>query len=121
MSETLLVALITGLSGSGLGAALVAYFKDRKKDNATAKLTDVQALQQQVLLLTQVSDFLRKENDQLQKDYEESEEARRKMRAEMESLRTELEKVKRSAARTQEQCDHLSAQLEAVMENEKNG
>ncbi len=115
MTENIIIAVISALGAGGLGAAIMAFFKDRKKDNATAKLTDVQALQQQVLLLTQVSDFLRKENDQLQKDYEESEEARRKMRLEMERLQEELQKVKLSAAKTQDQCDRLSTQLKEMM------
>ncbi len=113
--KEIIIAVISALGAGGLGAAIMAFLKDRKKDNATAKLTDVQALQQQVLLLTQVSDFLRKENDQLQKDYEESEEARRKMRLEMERLQEELQKVKLSAAKTQDQCDRLSAQLQEMM------
>lgn len=118
MTETVIVGIISAMGASGIAGALVALFKERKKDNATAKLTDVQALQQQVILLTQVSDFLRKENDQLQRDYQESEESRRKMRAEMEQLQRELQEVRLSAGHTQDQCDRLSAKLKLVMGEE---
>lgn len=107
MSDAVIIALITAVCSGGLGAAVVAFFKDRKKDNATAKLTDVQALQQQVLLLTQVSDFLRKENDKLQKDYEESEESRRKMRLRMEELESELQQIRL-------RCDRMTDQLKEM-------
>lgn len=110
MSEAVIVALITAVCSGGLGAAVVAWLKDRKKDAATAKLTDVQALQQQVLLLTQVSEFLRKENDNLQRDYEESEQARRNMRARMEELESKLGKVERECANMREQIKEMKGE-----------
>lgn len=110
MNDAVIVALITSVCSGGLGAAIVAWFRDRKKDNATAKLTDVQALQQQVLLLTTISDYLRKENDQLQKDYAESEEARRKMRLRLEELESKLARVER-------ECEDMRVQLSTMKED----
>lgn len=107
MSDPIIIAIITAVCSGGLGAAIVAWLKDRKKDNATAKLTDVQALQQQVILLTTISDYLRKENDQLQKDYVESEDARRKMRLRMEELESELQQVRL-------RCDRMADQLKEM-------
>lgn len=107
MTETLLIAIITAVCSGGLGVAVMGYVKDRKKDNATAKLTDVQALQQQVLLLTTISDYLRKENDQLQRDYSESEENRRKMRLRMEELESKLARVERECSAMREQIQEM--------------
>lgn len=107
MSDVVIVAVISALGSGGIVAAIVSWLKDHKKDAATAKLTDVQALQQQVLLLTQVSDFLRKENDQLQKDYEESETARRAMRMKMEELESKLSRVERECASMREQLTEM--------------
>lgn len=107
MSDAIWIAIITAVCSGGLGAAVVAFFKDRRKDNATAKLTDVQALQQQVLLLTQVSDYLRKENHNLKSDYEQSEESRRKMRLRMEELESKLATVER-------ECSSMRIQLKEM-------
>ena len=112
---TLLVAIIGALGAGGIGSALVSYAKDRKKDASIAKLTDVEALQKQLVLLTQITEFLRKENDQLHKDYELSEEQRRKMRVEMERLQEDLQRVKLGAARTQDQCDVLSQRVRELL------
>lgn len=101
--------IITGIASVLGGGALVNFFKDRKKDNATAKLTDVQALQQQVLLLTQVSDFLRKENDQLQKDYEAESDKNRNMRLRMEELESKLARVERECTSMREQLQEMKA------------
>lgn len=110
-TNDLLVAAISAVGALGGATGVVSYFKDRKKDAATAKLTDVQALQQQVALMGQVTQFLRTENERLQADYNGSEEARRIMRANMIVLEDELLKVKRNAAQTQAQCEILSRQL----------
>lgn len=107
MSDVVLVAVISSLGTGGIAAAVVAWLKDRKKDNATAKLTDVQALQQQVLLLTQVSEFLRKENDNLQKDYEESEHQRREQRMRLEELESKLARVER-------ECNSMRTQIQEM-------
>ncbi len=107
MSETLILGVLSALGAGGLGAALVALFKDRKKDNATAKLTDVEALQKQLVLLTEITKFLRTENDQLRKDYETSEQSRRKMRVDMEELEAELREVQRKCDRAIEQLSEM--------------
>ena len=114
----LVVAVVSSAGVTGVATVVVGYLKDRKKDVATAKLTDVQALQQQVALMEQVTRFLRAENAQLQKDYNQSEEARRVMRAHLLSLEEELIKVKTNAAHTQQQCEALSAQLQAFIRGE---
>lgn len=107
MTEPVIIAIITAVCSGGLGAAVVAWLKDRKKDNATAKLTDVEALQKQVVLLTTVTDFLRKENDQLQKDYEHSETQRRDQRLRLEELESKLGKVQRECSDMREQIQRM--------------
>lgn len=109
------VAIISSAGVTGLIAGIVGYVKDRKKDTATAKLTDVQALQQQVSLMEQVTRFLRAENERLQLDYQASEDARRVMRQQLVDLQDELQKVKLRAAQTQAQCETLSRQLKAFI------
>lgn len=110
-TSEMIAALVSVVGALGGGAGLVSYFKERKMNAATAKLTDVQALQQQVALMEQVTEFLRNENSRLIADYNQSEEARRLMRANMVALEDELQKVKRNAAQTQAQCEILSQQL----------
>jgi uncharacterized protein (DUF3084 family) len=114
------VAVISSAGLTGLVGGFVGYLKDRKKDAATAKLTDVQALQQQVTLMEQVTRFLRAENERLQADYNASETARRAMRAEIMLLQDELAKVQYKAAQTQQQCDRLSSQLQALIAKGKD-
>lgn len=111
----LIVAVISSAGLTGAVGGIVAYVKDRKKDLATAKLTDVQALQQQVSLMEQVTRFLRQENERLQADYNQSEEQRRAIRQHMMDLEDELQKVKRNASQTQQQCEQLSTQLKAFI------
>lgn len=106
MNETITL-VISVLGAGGLGAAVVAWLKDRKKDNATAKLTDVEALQKQVVLLTTVTDFLRKENEQLQEDYKESETARREQRLRLEELESKLARVER-------ECTSMRTQIQQM-------
>lgn len=115
LASELLVAVISSAGVTGVVTGIVAYVKDRKKDLATAKLTDVQALQQQVALMEQVTRFLRTENFRLQGDYNQSEEARRTLKQQMIDLEDELQKVKRNAAQTQAQCEILSKQLKAFI------
>lgn len=107
MSSVVIAVVVSALGSSGIAAGIVSWLKDRRKDAATAKLTDVQALQQQVLLLTQVSDYLRKENGQLQKDYETSEESRRNMRMRMEELESKLVRVERECQAMREQLTEM--------------
>lgn len=111
----LIIAIVSSAGLTGVVGGIVSYAKDRKKDLATAKLTDVQALQQQVSLMEQVTRFLRQENERLQNDYNQSEEARRAIRQQMMDLEDELQKVKRNAAQTQQQCEQLSKQLKAFI------
>lgn len=120
ISSDIIVAVVSSAGLTGVLGGFVAYFKDRKKDLATAKLTDVQALQQQVSLMEQVTRFLRAENERLQADYNASEAARRTMRQQMVELEDELQKVKRNAAQTQAQCDVLSKQLKALIAGDGN-
>lgn len=120
MNSAIWVALIGALSGGGIATAIIAWLRERKKDAAVVDLTNIQGLQQQLILLERVTAFLRDENARLQNDYEESEESRRSMRKEITRLREELEKVRYSARRTQEQCDHLSEQLQAFVEAERH-
>lgn len=107
----LVVAIVSSAGATGVITGVIGYLKDRKKDAATAKLTDVQALQQQVTLMDQVTQFLRAENARLQADYNQSEESRRVMRSNLVALEDELQKVKKNAAETQAQCENLSRQL----------
>ena len=111
----LITAIITSAGVTGVLGGAITYWKDRKKDAATAKLTDVQALQQSISLMEQVVKFLRAENERLQADYNQSEAARRVMRTQMMALEDELQKVKYNAAQTQRQCDALSKQLKTLI------
>lgn len=120
LNADLIVAIISSAGATGVVGGVVSYVKDRKKDVATAKLTDVQALQQQVSLMEQVTRFLRAENERLQADYNASEEARRALRARMAEVEDELQKVKRNAAITQQQCEDLSRQLKAFLRGDED-
>lgn len=115
ISSDVIVAVVSSAGLTGVVSGFVSYFKDRGKDAATAKLTDVQALQQQVSLMESVTRFLRMENERLQADYQKSEDARRVLRQQMADLEEELQKVKRNAAQTQAQCETLSLQLKAFI------
>jgi predicted nuclease with TOPRIM domain len=119
ITSELIAAVIGSAGATGVISGVVSYAKDRKKDLATAKLTDVQALQQQVSLMDQVTRFLRAENERLQADYNQSEEARRAIRKRMAELEEELQKVKRNAAVTQQQCEELSRQLKAFLRGDE--
>lgn len=119
VSADLLIAIISSAGATGLVSGVVSYIKDRRKDLATAKLTDVQALQQQVGLMEQVTRFLRQENERLQKDYLTSEESRRQMRSQLVAMEDELLKVKVNAAVTQEKCEDLSRQLNAFIHGDE--
>lgn len=120
LNSQVFLAVITSAGATGVVGGVFSYLKDRKKDAATAKLTDVQALQQQVALMEQVTKFLREENERLQADYNESENARRLMRTQLHTLEDELQKVKHNALETQEHCEQLAKQLKSFI-NESNG
>ena len=119
MSQTIWVAIITSVASILGGGAVVGYFKDRKKDNATAKLTDVEALQKQLVLLTQITDFLRTENRQLQADKTLSDERASKFQRQLYEVQEELDRVKKTARDTQEQCEELSDKLKEMMGEDK--
>jgi chromosome segregation ATPase len=121
INADVVAAVVSSAGLTGIISGVVSYFKDRKKDAATAKLTDVQALQQQVSLMESVTRFLRAENERLQTDYQKSEEARRLLRQRMIDLEDELQKVKRNATQTQEQCESLSRQLKAFIASDAKG
>ncbi len=120
MSQTVLTVLISIFGGGVTGSAIVSWLKDRKKDDATAKLTDVEAVQKQVALLTTVTDFLRKENGQLQAELETETKKNRIMRMRVVELEEELQAVQRSARQTQMKCDDLSAKLKKLANDEEN-
>lgn len=117
MTTDIVTAVISSAGLTGLVGGVISFFKDRKKDSATAKLTDVQALQQQVSLMVSMTKFLRAENERLQADYNASETARRSMREQMVALEDKLQRVQERAAQTQAQCEALSRQLKALIAN----
>lgn len=121
LTSELIAAVIGSAGATGLISGIVAYVKDRKKDLATAKLTDVQALQQQVSLMEQVTKFLRAENERLQADYETSENARRAIRQQMMNVEDELQKVKQIAAHAQQECESLSLRLQHFIRVSSDG
>lgn len=118
MNETVIVALITALGTGGVVAAVVGWLKDRKKDNATAKLTDVEALQKQVVLLTSITDYLRRENAALQVDRDSEFERSRRLARQLSEVQDELDKVRRQAARTQSQCEELSHKIKQMQDGD---
>lgn len=119
MSDQLWIAIIAAIGGILGGGAVINWLKDRKKDNATAKLTDVEALQKQVVLLTTIVDFVRKENNQLQADLETETTRSRSYRNRLIEVEEELQAVRRTAAHTQAQCDDLSHKLKLLLGEEK--
>jgi len=109
---TLIAAVLTG----GAMTQLLVWFKERKKDIAATRLTDVQTLQAKLAYVESVAEYLRKHNDELQKDYDELEERHRRVRQRVTELEEELDKVKRSAAQTQVECERLSVKLQDLIE-----
>lgn len=106
------LTMIVSVVGTGAGVtAIVGWWKDRKKDTANAKLTDVQALQAEIVALTDVTKYLREENANLRKDYVTSEKARRSMYLEVQQLQKELGQV-------QSHCERLNSQLKALLGRE---
>lgn len=110
-----LTAIILSVFSSGVLAACIGYFKDRHKDKATAKLTDVQTLQAQLTYVEGVAEYLRKHNDDLQEDYGKLEEKYRKQRERITQLEEEIMRVRQSAAQTQIECERLGHRLQALM------
>jgi hypothetical protein len=106
-SPSIWAFLIAAFGAGGIVNSIVNLLKDRKKDKATAKLSDIEAL-------TRILEYQRKENDDLRKDYERSEDEKRKMRDKMFHLEQEIQKLKLS-------CDRLSERLRQYIESELHG
>lgn len=113
-SQTITTIILAAFSG-GVISAFVGWLKERKKDTATAKLTDVQALQAKLAFMEAIHDNLQKHNDNLQKDYDELEERHRRVRQRVTELEEELDRVRRSAAQTQAECVRLSERLSELL------
>lgn len=119
MSQTIIVAIITGITSILGGGAFVGWLKDRKKDQATALLTNVEALQKQVVLLTSVTDYLRKENTQLAIDRDNEQERSRKLRARLGEVEEELMIVRQTANTAQSQVAALSEKVRKLAAGEE--
>ncbi len=117
MSETLLVSIITALATGGAVTALVSWLKDRKKDTATAALTDMQTLQAKLAYVEQVANFQKTHIEDLHKELAQERESKQKMRGRVTELEEEVDKLKRQAADTKDQCDRMSLQLRAFMQD----
>lgn len=108
-------AIILAVISGGALTTFLNWLKDRKKDTATAKLTDVQTLQAKLAYVEGVAEYLQKHNDRLQEDYEASEERNRKYRQRVAELEIEVDAVRRSAAHTQSECERLERKLQEVL------
>lgn len=117
-TQILVTAIVSILASGGVAGAIAAWLKDRKKDDATALLTNVEALQKQVVLLTTVTDYLRRENGQLQLDLVTEQEGKRQLRVQLAQVEEELQQVRRTARQTQQQCDDLSERLRRLVVGE---
>lgn len=117
VSDNLPIFISAIITGGALTQILV-WFKDRKKDVATVHLTDVQTLQAKLAYVEGVAEYLRKHNDDLQKDYDELDDRHRRVRQRVAELEEELDRVKRSAAQTQLECERLSDKLQALIEGQ---
>jgi predicted nuclease with TOPRIM domain len=115
MTRDVVTAIIASAFSTGVLSTFLVWLKDRKKDAATAKLTDVQALQLKLAFVEGVADNLKKHNDNLQKDYDELDTKYRSVRSRVSELEEELDRVKRSAAQTQAECEHLSRRLTELL------
>lgn len=113
--QSLWATVILSFFSGGVITAVVGYFKDRRLGTATAKLTDVQALQAKLAYVEGIADNLKKHNDALQSDYDELDARHRSVRNRVTELEEELDRVRRSAAQTQAECEHLSRRLSELM------
>lgn len=118
MSEAWITAIVTVLATGGAAGSIVNWLKDRKKDDASAMLTNVEALQKQVVLLTDITTYLRKENAALRVDCDTEQERNRQLRIHLTEVEEELQHVRRSANQTQEQCNKLSEKLRQLAADE---
>lgn len=112
--STIITAAVSILGGG----AIVNYFKDRKKDTATANLTDMQTLQSKLTYLEQVAVFQKNHIADLHREIEAERESKNKMRARVSELEEEVDKLKRSAADTQAKCVELSERLKEFMDTD---
>jgi predicted RNase H-like nuclease (RuvC/YqgF family) len=111
---SLIAAVITG----GALTQLLVWLKERKKDGAATRLTDVQTLQAKLAYVESVAEYLRKHSEDLQADYDELEERHRRVRQRVTELEEELDRVKRSAAQTQIECERLSYKIQELIEGQ---
>lgn len=118
MSNEIWVSVISTLGGLLGGGSFIAFFKDRKKDNATAKLTDVAALQNQLTLLITTVEFLREENTRLQVDAETTSERARKLRLRLTEVEDQLTETQRTAQRALNQVDELRRRVRELAAGE---
>lgn len=117
--QAIVIAIISVFAAGGGAAGIFSWLKERKKDDATALLTNVEALQKQVVLLTSVTDYLRKENAQLALDRDAEQERSRKLRVRLGEVEEELEEVRRTASRAQEQVNALSTKVRLLASGEE--
>lgn len=115
LSGELWSAIILAVISGGALTTLLNWLRDRKKDAATAKLTDVQTLQAKLAYVEGVAEYLQKHNDRLQEDYEASEERNRSLRKRVSELEIEVDAVRRSATQLQAKCEQLDKKLREVM------
>jgi chromosome segregation ATPase len=115
VTSDIITTIILSVFSTGVIAAFINWLKERKKDEAATKLTDIQTLQGKLAYIEGVAEYLRKHNDSLQKDYDELEDRNRRMRVRISELEEELDKVKRSAAQTQAECERLSNTLQELI------
>jgi uncharacterized protein YlxW (UPF0749 family) len=119
-SDTI-TAIILSVFSTGVVTTFISWLRDRKKDSATVQLTDVQTLQAKLAYVEGVAEYLRRHNDNLEKDYDELEERYRSVRRRVTELEEELDRVRRSAAQTQAECENLSIRLTELLGEVKGG
>ncbi len=119
-TQTIFTAIVTLLGGLLGGGALINWLKERKKDDAAALLTNVEALQKQLVLLQQVTDYLRKENTQLAIDRDNEQERSRKLRQRLSEVEAELEEVRRTANQAQQQVMALTDKVRRLVAGDDN-
>lgn len=115
LDAAIIASIIVALLSGGVLVSFIEWLRNRKKDDATAKLTDVQTLQAKLAYMESIHESLQKHNDNLQKDYDELEERHRAVRKRVTELEEELDRVRRSAAQTQAECEALGRKLQEVL------
>lgn len=112
--NTILTAAVSILAGGGTVGGILTWLKERKKDNASALLTNVEALQKQVILLKDMQDYLRRENSQLVIDRDAAYDRERTMRRKLTEVQEELDAVSRTATQAQNQVAILSERVKVL-------